>query len=91
MNKTELGCSLVWQYGNLRFYLSILRKSGFLLRRMATDLNLHRKSSSTSPETTEGKARDQEVYNRERTWLVCFCLDRSTSAQMGKPSSIKEE
>ncbi|KAH9981402.1 fungal-specific transcription factor domain-containing protein [Lactifluus volemus] len=59
--------------------------------RMATDLNLHRKSSSTSPETTEGKARDQEVYNRERTWLVCFCLDRSTSAQMGKPSSIKED
>ncbi|KAI0256586.1 fungal-specific transcription factor domain-containing protein [Lactifluus subvellereus] len=59
--------------------------------RMATDLNLHRKSSTVSPETPEGKARDQEVYNRERTWLVCFCLDRSISAQMGKPSSIKED
>ncbi|KAI9510279.1 fungal-specific transcription factor domain-containing protein [Russula earlei] len=59
--------------------------------RMATDLNLHRKTATVSPETPEGKARDQEVHNRERTWLVCFFLDRSTSAQMGKPSSIRED
>ncbi|KAI0306674.1 fungal-specific transcription factor domain-containing protein [Multifurca ochricompacta] len=59
--------------------------------RMATDLNLHRKTATISPETPEGKARDQEVHNRERTWLVCFSLDRSTSAQMGKPSSIRED
>lgn len=59
--------------------------------RMATDLNLHRKSSTVSPDTPEGKARDLEVHNRERTWLVCYSLDRSISAQMGKPHSIKED
>ena len=58
---------------------------------MATDLNLHRKTSTHSAETAEGKAREREVHNRERTWLICFCLDRSLSAQMGKPTSIKEE
>ncbi|KAJ3576869.1 hypothetical protein NP233_g143 [Leucocoprinus birnbaumii] len=60
-------------------------------RRMATDLNLHRKTAVTSPDTAEGKARDIEVHNRERTWILCFCLDRSFSAQMGKPHSIKED
>lgn len=58
---------------------------------MATDLNLHRKTATMSPETEEGKARDREVHNRERTWLLCFSLDRSVGAQMGKPFSIKEE
>ncbi|KAI0822788.1 fungal-specific transcription factor domain-containing protein [Trametes gibbosa] len=59
--------------------------------RMATDLNLHRRSTAASPDTPEGRARDREVHNRERTWLFCFCLDRSFSAQMGKPYSIKED
>lgn len=58
--------------------------------RMATDLNLHRKTA-LSQDTPEGRARDKEVHNRERTWLLCFALDRSTSAQMGKPHSIREE
>lgn len=58
---------------------------------MATDLNLHRKTAVISQDTQEGKARDIEVRNRERTWILCFCLDRSFSAHMGKPSSIKEE
>lgn len=58
---------------------------------MATDLNLHRKTAVTSQDTQEGRARDIEVRNRERTWILCFILDRSFSAQMGKPSSIKEE
>lgn len=58
---------------------------------MATDLNLHRRSTGASPDTPEGRARDREVRNRERTWIICFCLDRSFSAQMGKPYSIKEE
>lgn len=44
-----------------------------------------------SPDTAEGRARDREVHNRERTWIFCFCLDRSFSAQMGKPYTIKEE
>jgi Fungal specific transcription factor domain len=59
--------------------------------RMGTDLNLHRKTAVKSSDTPEGKARDLEVHNRERTWILCFCLDRSFSAQMGKPNSIKEE
>lgn len=58
---------------------------------MAVDLNLHRKTAVAVPETEAGKARDKEVHNRERTWLLCFCLDRSVGAQMGKPFSIKEE
>jgi hypothetical protein len=58
---------------------------------MATDLNLHRKTALASEDTEDGRARDYEVHNRERTWLLCFILDRSFSAQMGKPYSIKEE
>jgi hypothetical protein len=58
---------------------------------MATDLNLHRKTAVASQDTEEGRARDKEVRNRERTWILCFCLDRSASAHMGKPHSIKEE
>ncbi|KAI5122222.1 hypothetical protein M0805_002711 [Coniferiporia weirii] len=59
--------------------------------RMATDLNLHRKTATLGQNTPEGRARDIEVHNRERTWLICYILDRSMSAQMGKPHSIKED
>lgn len=59
--------------------------------RVATDLNLHRKTASSGEDSEEGRARDKEVHNRERTWLMCYILDRSMSAQMGKPHSIKEE
>lgn len=65
----------------------VLIRSG----RMATDLNLHRKTAVASADTAEGRARDLEVHNRERTWLLCFVLDRSFSAAMGKPYSIKED
>ncbi|TRM59205.1 fungal-specific transcription factor domain-containing protein [Schizophyllum amplum] len=51
--------------------------------RMATDLNLHRKTAVNSEDTQEGRARDYEVHNRERTWIMCFCLDRSFSASWG--------
>ncbi|KAH8117092.1 fungal-specific transcription factor domain-containing protein [Phellopilus nigrolimitatus] len=69
-------------------------KTWFLLGmgiRMATDLNLHRKTATLGQDTPEGCARDKEVHNRERTWLICYILDRSMSAQMGKPHSIKED
>ncbi|EJD53110.1 hypothetical protein AURDEDRAFT_110871 [Auricularia subglabra TFB-10046 SS5] len=59
--------------------------------RMATDLNLHRKTSVPRQTTPEGIARDKEVRNRERTWITCFILDRSFSAQMGKPHCIAED
>lgn len=59
--------------------------------RMATDLNLHRKTTTLGDDTPEGRAREKEVHNRERTWLLCYALDRSMSLQMGKPHSIKEE
>lgn len=83
---TLWGCGAVERYEQ--------DKTWFLLGmaiRMATDLNLHRKTAVHSQDTQEGKARDIEVHNRERTWILCFCLDRSFSAQMGKPSSVKEE
>ncbi|KAF5339491.1 hypothetical protein D9757_014701 [Collybiopsis confluens] len=59
--------------------------------RMATDLNLHRKTAVHGQDTQEGHTRDLEVHNRERTWIFCFCLDRSHSALMGKPYTIKED
>jgi hypothetical protein len=74
---------------------------------MATDLNLHRKSMTSGADTEEGRARDLEVcqrefiaplakshvqiINRERCWLHCFILDRSLSAQMGKPYTLRED
>jgi hypothetical protein len=72
-------------------YLILSKKNAMKNKRMATDLNLHRKTATTSQDTPEGHARDKEVHVRERTWLLCFCLDRSFSSQMGKPYSIKEE
>ncbi|KAF5357840.1 hypothetical protein D9756_001244 [Leucocoprinus leucothites] len=59
--------------------------------RMATGLNLHHKTAITSPNTAEGKAHDVEVHNCKWTWILCFCLDKSFSAQMGKLHLIKEE
>ncbi|TFK30236.1 hypothetical protein FA15DRAFT_581395 [Coprinopsis marcescibilis] len=80
------GCGAVERYEQDKTWLLL----GMAIR-MGTDLNLHRKTAVTSADTTEGKARDIEVHNRERTWILCFCLDRSFSAQMGKPNSIKED
>lgn len=69
--------------------------SGVALR-MATDLNLHRKSVASLPghQPADDPAvleREREILNRERTWLVCFSLDRSISGQMGKPWTIRED
>ncbi|KAG8970236.1 hypothetical protein FRC03_010426 [Tulasnella sp. 419] len=59
--------------------------------RTATDLNLHRKSEYAAENTPEGKTRNLEIRNRERTWLLCYALDRSLSSQMGKPHTVKED
>ncbi|CAD6976042.1 unnamed protein product [Tilletia controversa] len=64
--------------------------------RMATDLNLHRKSVLTlppdmSPNDPIVLEREREILNRERTWYVCFSIDRALSAQMGKPYTIRED
>jgi len=59
--------------------------------RVGTDLNLHRKTTAISHRNDEERARAREILNRERTWLLCYALDRSFSAQMGKPHSIKED
>ncbi|WFC94144.1 hypothetical protein MBRA1_000776 [Malassezia brasiliensis] len=56
--------------------------------RMAQDLNLHRKCTLPN-NPTEDEVR--EILNRERTWYICFCVDRTLSAQMGKPYSIRED
>ncbi|KAG9318732.1 hypothetical protein JVU11DRAFT_831 [Chiua virens] len=83
---TLWGCGAVERYEYDKTWLLL----GMAVR-MATDLNLHRKTAVASQDSTEGRARDKEVHNRERTWLLCFALDRSTSAQMGKPHSIRED
>ncbi|KIJ69217.1 hypothetical protein HYDPIDRAFT_79437 [Hydnomerulius pinastri MD-312] len=83
---TLWGCGAVERYEYDKTWLLL----GIAIR-MATDLNLHRKTAVTSQDTAEGRARDKEVHNRERTWFLCFALDRSASAQMGKPHSIKED
>ncbi|KAI0636582.1 fungal-specific transcription factor domain-containing protein [Trametes polyzona] len=83
---TLWGCGPVQRYEQDQTWMLL----GMAIR-MATDLNLHRRSTVASPDTPEGRARDREVHNRERTWIFCFCLDRSFSAQMGKPYSIKED
>ncbi|KAH8106949.1 fungal-specific transcription factor domain-containing protein [Cristinia sonorae] len=83
---TLWGCGPVERYEQDRTWFLL----GMAIR-MATDLNLHRRITPTSADTAEGKARDREVHNRERTWILCFCLDRSFSAQMGKPYTIKED
>lgn len=64
--------------------------------RMATDLNLHRKSVASLPGTHQSDEptvieREREIINRERTWLICFSIDRSISGQMGKPWTIRED
>lgn len=41
--------------------------------RVATDLNLQRKSAISGKDTEESRARDREIVNRERTWL-CACV-----------------
>ncbi|TFY50976.1 hypothetical protein EVG20_g11227, partial [Dentipellis fragilis] len=83
---TLWGCGPVERYEQDKTWLIL----GLAIR-MATDLNLHRKTATISLPTEEGKARDREVHNRERTWLLCYALDRSASAQMGKPSSVRED
>ena len=54
--------------------------------RIATDLNLH-VVSNVKPKTEK---QEREMVNQTRVWILCFNLDRSTSAQFGKPSTIKE-
>ncbi|KAI5481117.1 hypothetical protein MNV49_005552 [Pseudohyphozyma bogoriensis] len=67
--------------------------SGIAIR-MATDLNLHRKTVAVLPDDVTEETRvlyEKEIQNRERTWVYCFICDRSVSNQMGKPYSIPKE
>lgn len=57
--------------------------------RMAQDLNMHRKCVIPENELTPDNER--ELLNRERTWYICFCVDRTLCAQMGKPYTIRED
>jgi hypothetical protein len=88
-DKTWLLLGMAIRFVSFHFVDSVYSVTSVI--RMATDLNLHRKTTMTRQDTPEGRARDKEVHNRERTWLLCFALDRSVSSQMGKPHSIKEE
>ena len=53
---------------------------------MAMDLNLHLPSMY---EATTAE-QEREVLNRTRTWMLCYNLDRSTAAQLGKPMTIRD-
>ncbi|GAA5906540.1 Zn(II)2Cys6 transcription factor [Sporobolomyces salmoneus] len=67
--------------------------SGIAIR-MATDLNLHRKTIAQLPAEINEETKmlyDRELLNRERAWLYSFICDRSVSTQMGKPYSIPRE
>ncbi|GAA5934373.1 Zn(II)2Cys6 transcription factor [Sporobolomyces koalae] len=67
--------------------------SGIAIR-MATDLNLHRKTIAQLPSEINEDTRmlyDRELLNRERAWMYSFICDRSVSTQMGKPYSIPRE
>ncbi|GAA5917930.1 hypothetical protein JCM5296_007001 [Sporobolomyces johnsonii] len=67
--------------------------SGIAIR-MATDLNLHRKTIAQLPPDVSDETRvlyERELLNRERAWLYSFICDRSVSTQMGKPYSIPKE
>src|SRR5258708_24155108 len=35
-------------------------------------------------------AEEREILNRTRTWMLCYHLDRSTAAQLGKPMTIRD-
>lgn len=58
--------------------------------RMAQDLNLHRKTVVQSDQE-QSEEHEREIMNRERTWYICFCVDRTLCAQMGKPYMIRED
>ena len=55
--------------------------------RMATDLNLHVKSTTK----VLNEHHEREILNRTRTWLNIYNLDRSASAQLGRPASIRAD
>ncbi|KAG8863074.1 hypothetical protein FRB96_009254 [Tulasnella sp. 330] len=59
--------------------------------RVATDLNMHRKIPEVTDEVPDAEAQTKELRNRERTWMLCYALDRSLSSQTGKPHSINED
>ncbi|KAG8776432.1 hypothetical protein FRC16_004523 [Serendipita sp. 398] len=54
---------------------------------MAIDLNLHVRTSTK----IQSEQHERELLNRTRTWLICYNLDRSVSAQLGKPASIRPD
>jgi len=55
--------------------------------RVATDLNLHHPTAMKF----HSELHEREIHNRTRTWMILFNLDRSTSTQLGKPSTIRED
>jgi hypothetical protein len=55
--------------------------------RIATDLNLHVKSTTK----ILNEHHERELLNRTRTWLNLYTLDCSTSVQLGRPASIRPD
>jgi len=82
----ENGFTLVSQFGQYKRSFVGFRLIVFLLS-MATDLNLHVKSATK----ILNEHHERELLNRTRTWLNLYNLDRSASAQLGRPASIRPD
>ena len=55
--------------------------------RLAVELNLNKPSS----EPPADERHERELLNRRRTWMICCIMDYSTSMQMGKQPTIRED
>lgn len=78
---------LLYIISQSRFYICTRNVADLILHRIATDLGLNR-ASSTKPLS---ERHERELLNRVRTWLNCFNVDRSSSTQWGKPTSLWED
>lgn len=61
--------------------------------RIGIEIGLHRKTVLRYPDNMDLNIKEmyiQELLARERTWMCCFVLDRSMSAQTGKPPQVPE-
>ncbi|ETW80085.1 hypothetical protein HETIRDRAFT_445608 [Heterobasidion irregulare TC 32-1] len=55
--------------------------------RLAVELNLNKPSN----EPPADERHERELLNRRRTWMICCIMDYSTSMQMGKQPTIRED
>jgi hypothetical protein len=72
----------MWGLPSRQFELNTSYLFVGLAMRIANDLGLHREALCASPSTDSWDA-----VNRQRAWFCAFSVDRSLSAQLGKPNA----